>query len=90
VVVPFLKGYAAFAERRVTDLLDSVKASTRFLEDLVREFTSWYGQRDQPCHLAVFYETKESNLLRKGFPSWLADRLKKPKLVSSRLLIIRD
>jgi len=87
VAVTILRGYAIFASR-VTDLLDSVKASTRYLEDLVRDFTSLHMQRDQTCQLAVFYETKESNLLRKGFPSWLADRLKKPKLVSQKPLLI--
>jgi hypothetical protein len=86
VSVFFLKGYANLAEKRVTQLLDTVKDSTPFLQELVADFTRIWLHRNQACHLAIFYETKKSNLLRKGLPPWLADRFKKPKLVSITIL----
>ncbi|GIC94571.1 uncharacterized protein Aud_001900 [Aspergillus udagawae] len=81
VAVAFLKGYAMLADRAVTNLLDSVTASTPFLEDLVGDFTGICQQRDPPCQLAIFYETEETNLLRKALPllPQLADILNKPK-----------
>lgn len=81
--VTFLRGYARLADKQVTELLDSAKASTCFLEDLVGEFTQTCQQRDQPCELAIFYENKKGNLLRKvPLLSRVADILSKPKLVS--------
>lgn len=83
--VTILKGYARLAGKQVTELLDSVKASTGFLENLVGDFTQKCQQRDQPCELAIFYETGKGNLLRKvPLLSPLADILSKPKLVSLR------
>ncbi|GKZ26826.1 hypothetical protein AbraIFM66951_005023 [Aspergillus brasiliensis] len=84
--IPFLKGYARLADRAVTGLLDSVTASTPFLQDLVRDFTRICHQRDQPCRLAIFYEAKKSNLLRKApfLPQWAADSLKGPKVLVDR------
>ena len=82
LAVPFLKVYAGLADKTVTDLLDSVKASTPFLQDLVGDFTQACQQRDQPCHLANFYETKKGNLLGKVAPNpQVANLLKEPKLV---------
>jgi hypothetical protein len=77
----FLKGYANLAGTQVTQLLDTVADSTPFLQELVRDFTRIWLHRNQSCHLAMFYEKKKTNLLRKGLPSRLADRFKKPKLV---------
>lgn len=75
---------ARLAGETVNGLLDNLKASTPFLEDLVGDFTQTYKRRDQPCQLAIFYETKPGNLLRKGIPiRQFADYLKEPKLVSS-------
>lgn len=82
VAITLMDGYARLAGRSVTTLLHSVKGSTHFLEELVGEFTREYRQRDQTCKLAIFYETRKSNLLRNGLPPWLANRLKEPKLVS--------
>jgi hypothetical protein len=84
VAVTFLKGYAVLADRVVTRLLESVAESTPFLENLVGEFTLICQQRDQPCHLAIFYETKKGNLLRKArfLPQSAADFLNEPKVVS--------
>jgi hypothetical protein len=89
LAVTFLKGYAMLVDRSVTQLLDSVKESTPFLEELVGEFTDKYQQRDQTCQLAIFYERRKSNLLRKGLPSWLADKFKEPKLVSSTVGLLK-
>lgn len=81
--VLFLEFFAGLAGETVNGLLDNLKASTPFLEDLVGDFTRTYQQRGQPCQLAIFYETKPGNLLRKGIPTRaLADYLKEPKLVS--------
>jgi hypothetical protein len=85
----FLKSYASFTDRVVTELLDTVKASTRFLEDLVADFT-WRcrrreqrDSRDPPCLLASFYETEKGNLLRKGpLLKWVANYLYEEKPVS--------
>ncbi|KAM3068307.1 hypothetical protein ACMFMG_009447 [Clarireedia jacksonii] len=93
--VTFLKSYARLGGKQVTELLDSVKASTCFLEDLVGEFTQTCQQRDQPYELAIFYENKKGNLLRKlPLPSRFADILSKPKLLvdssSARLDIVTN
>lgn len=81
--VAFLKGYAMLTDRVVTELLESVTASTPFLQDLVGDFTRICQRRDQPCQLAIFYETEKSNVIRKPLPSrLLADALNKPKMVS--------
>ncbi|GKZ98543.1 hypothetical protein AnigIFM59636_003533 [Aspergillus niger] len=83
VAVDFLKGYAKLADRAVTNLLESVTESTPFLEDLVGEFTLICQQRDQPCQLAIFYETEKGNLLRKArfLPQLAADFLNEPKVL---------
>lgn len=82
--VAVLEVPARLAGETVNGLLDNLKASTPFLEDLVGDFTQTYKRRDQPCQLAIFYETKPGNLLRKGIPiRQFADYLKEPKLVSS-------
>ncbi|KAK3685898.1 hypothetical protein B0T22DRAFT_466802, partial [Podospora appendiculata] len=91
--VLFLEVSARLAGETVSDLLDNLKASTPFLQDLVGDFTRTYKQRDQPCQLAIFYETKPGNLLRKGIPyRRSADYLKEPKLLvdsgSARLDIV--
>jgi hypothetical protein len=83
LATPFLEIHAKLSQKSVSDLLHNVEESTQFLQDLVGDFTSTWRQRDQPCHLANFYETKKGNLLRNGLPRWLADMFKEPKLVSS-------
>lgn len=89
--VIFLKSYARITDKQITELLDSVKTSTRFLEDLVGDFTQICQQRDQPCELAIFYENRKGNLLRKvPLLSPLADILSKPKLVSLRVQAISN
>lgn len=80
--VAFLRGYARLVDKVVTELLESVTESTDFLQDLVGDFTRICQQRDHPCQLAIFYETKEGNLLRKALPRSVADALNKPKTVS--------
>jgi hypothetical protein len=82
--VGFLKVRASLTDTAVTDLLDSLKASNLFLQDLVGGFTRICQQRDQPCQLAIFYETEKGNLLRKALPSPLADVLNEPKPVSRK------
>lgn len=82
LAVNFLKSYATLTGKVVPNLLESVKDSTPFLQELVGDFTTLYRERDQ-SRLAIFYEMKEGNLVRKVFPQWLADRFKKPRLVSS-------
>jgi hypothetical protein len=89
--VSFLNHYANLTGRVVTNLLNSVKTSTPFLQDLVGNFTEICRKRDQdnaqnhPCLLAIFYETGNSNLWRKVLPlESLADFLNKPKPVSAR------
>ncbi|KAJ6087124.1 hypothetical protein N7467_006038 [Penicillium canescens] len=86
VAVPLLKVYASLKNETVTKLLESVTGSTLFLQDLVGDFTQICQQRDQPCKLAIFYETEKSNLLRK------ARFLNKPKVLvdsgSARLDIV--
>ncbi|KAK0752400.1 hypothetical protein B0T18DRAFT_292453, partial [Schizothecium vesticola] len=62
--VVVLEVSARLAGETVNNLLDNLKASTPFLEDLVGDFTQTYKRRDQPCQLAIFYETKPGNLLR--------------------------
>ncbi|KAJ8123683.1 hypothetical protein O1611_g9537 [Lasiodiplodia mahajangana] len=90
--VPLLEVRASLTNNTVNDLLGSVKESTPFLQDLVGSFTRICRQRDQPCQLAIFYETKKGNFLRKVLPPGLADTLNEPKLLvdssSARLDIV--
>lgn len=46
LTVPFLKVYTRLIDKAVTDLLDSIKVSTPFLQDLVGDFMQAYQQRD--------------------------------------------
>ncbi|OHE90436.1 peptidase C14 [Colletotrichum orchidophilum] len=90
----FLQGSAKLSSKRVTTLLDSVEASTPFLQDLVGEFTSICRSRGDECRLAIFYETEKGNLLRKVLPTWAADFLKRPQQLvdsgSARLDIVTN
>ena len=81
-----MKSYAKLADKQVTNLLSSVKKSTKFLEDLVEAFiTTRNERRNLLCELASFYEIEKGNLLRKVLPfSLLVDILSKLKLVSLR------
>jgi hypothetical protein len=83
LATPFLKTYASLTDKAVDDLLHAVNEPTQFLQDLVGGFTQIWTSRGLPHQLAVFYENKKGNLLRKGLPRWLADRLKDPVLVRS-------
>lgn len=88
LAVPFLKVYAGLADKAVTDLLDSLKASTPFLQDLVGDFTQAYLQRNYPCKIEIFYETKRGNLLGNVMPNpQVANFFKQPKLV--RMVLIQ-
>ncbi|KAK0624541.1 hypothetical protein B0T17DRAFT_576975 [Bombardia bombarda] len=79
--IDFLKVYSMLTDKVVTKLLDSVKESTPFLEGLVGDFTKICRQGEQEGRLAIFYETKESNLLRKLLIRQVADLMKPPKLL---------
>jgi len=78
-----LEIYAACSGKQVSDLLSSVGKSTPFLQELVAEFTSVHGHREQSCHLAIFYETKKSDLIPKRLG--IASKLKAPEIVGSTL-----
>ena len=84
----WLEMTSMISNTQVTQLLKGLKASTPSLEKLVRDFTQICQQRQgQPAHrplgLAIFCETKKTNLLKKvlGFSS-VADWVRNPKLVS--------
>lgn len=80
-VNPFLRARATLTATVVTELLNNVRESTSYLQDLVSNFTAIYHKRGRHCQLQIFYETKKSNPLRKALPSWLADIINRPKLV---------
>ena len=82
VSVSFLKAYANLAGTQVTQLLNTVKDSTPFLEELIADFTRIWLHQNQVCHLASFYETKKTNLIQKVLPSLFANMIREPKLVS--------
>ncbi|KAI1126527.1 ARM repeat-containing protein [Nemania abortiva] len=92
IAISSLKLSASLTSETVTTLLDSVQESTPYLEDLVGSFTRIHRRRDRSCELAIFYETKENNPVRKLFPHRVADYLKEPKVLvesgSARLDIV--
>ncbi|KAI0401005.1 ARM repeat-containing protein [Xylaria palmicola] len=81
IAVPYLQLQAHLTNATVTNLLDSVKESNHFLLELVGAFTRICRPRleARSCHLAIFYETKKGNLLRKGLSRLVADALSDPK-----------
>jgi hypothetical protein len=80
----FLNGYAKLSKKQVTNLLSSTTTSSLFLQELVGNSTTTYQQRKDDCRLAIFYETKKGNLLRKVLPHWLADVLNEPRQVCAK------
>ncbi|KAF3071780.1 hypothetical protein CFAM422_006224 [Trichoderma lentiforme] len=81
---PVLKTWALLGKRSVTQLLDSVKKSTSYLEELVRTFTRVCQDKDSPCKVHTFYETRETVLPKKFLPSLLLPFFDKSKpLVNS-------
>lgn len=92
VAVPSLRAYGKLTGRALTELIDSVGKSTRSLEELARAFTDVYKLRDRDRdrdrdggpQLAIFYETKKSNLLSKvpGLPAQVAEFFHRSELVS--------
>ena len=89
----WLEMTSMISNTQVTQLLKGLKASTPSLEKLVRDFTQICQQRreqpaDRPLGLAIFCETKKTNLLKKVFRfSSVADLVLNPKLVSLRDII---
>lgn len=85
-VVSCLKITTKFNKKQLTKLLKSLKASTP-LEKLVQDFTQICQQRreqpgDPPLELAIFCETKKTNLLKNVFLfSSVADAVRRPKLL---------
>lgn len=85
---PVLKTWALLGKRSVTQLLDSVKKSTFYLEELVRTFTRVCQDRDSPCKAHTFYETRETVLPKKFLPSLLLPFFDKSKPVCYVPLVI--
>ncbi|QYS95437.1 NACHT domain-containing protein [Trichoderma simmonsii] len=81
---PVLKTWALLRKGSVTQLLESVKRSTFYLEELVRTFTRVCQDKDSPCKVHTFYETRETILPKKFLPSLLLPFFDKSKpLVNS-------
>ncbi|PNP51091.1 hypothetical protein THARTR1_08319 [Trichoderma harzianum] len=80
--VPVLKTWALLGKRSVSQLLESVKRSTFYLEELVRTFTRLCQDKDSPCKVHTFYETRETVLPRKILPPFLLPFLDKSKPLS--------
>ncbi|KAM6481749.1 armadillo-type protein [Trichoderma sp. SZMC 28011] len=67
---PLLKTWASLGNRSVTQLLESVKGSNFFLEELVRSFTRLCQDTSDPCKVHTFYETRGTVLPGKFLPSY--------------------
>lgn len=78
---PGLKVWAYTQGREVNRLLDIVKGPTFDVDALVRKFTELCHDKEHPCEVVTFYETKTTSLPRKVFP-WLPVWLHPAKLVS--------
>ncbi|TRX91530.1 hypothetical protein FHL15_007535 [Xylaria flabelliformis] len=104
IAVRLLETKARLTGTVVTNLLDSLQGSDQFLQELVADFTNICPQtvKAQGCQLAIFYETKKSNLYRKAMPKILprfladtiVDTFNKPKPLvdssSARLHIVKN
>ncbi|PTB49886.1 hypothetical protein M431DRAFT_96663 [Trichoderma harzianum CBS 226.95] len=67
---PLLKTWASLGNRSVTQLLESVKGSNFYLEELVRSFTRLCQDTCDPCKVHTFYETRGTVLPGKFLPSY--------------------
>ncbi|KAH0528940.1 hypothetical protein TsFJ059_003751 [Trichoderma semiorbis] len=67
---PLLKTWASLGNRAVTQLLESVKGSNFYLEELVRSFTRLCQDTCDPCKVHTFYETRGTVLPGKFLPSY--------------------
>lgn len=85
---PVLKTWALLGKYSVTQLLDSVKRSTFYLEELVRTFTRLCQDKNFPCKVHTFYETRETLLPKKFLPSLLLPFFDKSKPVCYIPLVI--
>lgn len=66
------------------ELLDNIGKSTTSLENLVNTFTQRWVANDRHCPIYCFYETRATELLKKGLPEWWSKYLADPKIVSRK------